>query len=367
MTAAELIEQLAETLGDRLPPSWREAYRAAPRHLFIPDKATRHPDGARHGTPIDRTTDPDGWLTAIYSPDIIVTQHDDNGAPTSSCSMPDMVFGMLDLLDPQPGHRALEIGTGTGWTAALLCHRLGEDNVTSIEVDPAVARHAHKALANAGFHPHLVLGDGAAGWPGQAPYDRIIATCTVGQIPYAWVAQSRPGGVIVSPVGMPMDPGGIVRLVVDEHGRAEGRYAFGSSFMWMRGTKFHAPDEPLDFDQRAEASTPEVEPTVLEDEGPMLALGHLIPRCRVVYDYAEDGSIDTWWLLAADSWAAAQPGRVRQLGPRRLWDEVEAAYRWWQATGEPGYDRFGITVTRERQWAWLDEPGNPVSSGDPVE
>lgn len=68
-------------------------------------------------------------MEAAYSQDIIITQRDERGRASSSCSMPYMVFAMLDILDPQPGERVLEIGTGTGWNAALLAHRLGDDQV----------------------------------------------------------------------------------------------------------------------------------------------------------------------------------------------------------------------------------------------
>jgi hypothetical protein len=68
------------------------------------------------------------------------------------------------------------------------------------------------------------------------------------------------------------------------------------------------------------------------------------------------------------SWARAEfrPGRqrfaVHQHGPRRLWDEVEEAYSWWTSAGGPGRERFGMTVTADDQWVWLDHPDNRVGS-----
>ncbi|WP_414710992.1 methyltransferase domain-containing protein [Pseudonocardia sp.] len=75
----------------------------------------------------------------------------------------------------QPGDRVLEIGTGTGWHAALLAHLIGPENVTSIEVDPCVADRARAALARHG-KVTVITGDGAAGHPDRAPYDRVVAT-----------------------------------------------------------------------------------------------------------------------------------------------------------------------------------------------
>lgn len=96
---------------------------------------------------IDRNADPETWAAAVARDDAIVTQIDDGNtelseespwralAWSSSCSAPAMVLDFLRLLDPYPGDRVMEIGTGTGWTAALLSARLGADQVTSIEVE----------------------------------------------------------------------------------------------------------------------------------------------------------------------------------------------------------------------------------------
>jgi protein-L-isoaspartate O-methyltransferase len=111
-------------------------------------------------------------------------------------------------------HRVLEIGTGTGYNAALLAHRLGDGQVVSIEVDPQVAEQTRHALARAGFAPTVITADGSAGYPAGAPYDRVIATCSalLGQVPYQWVAQTRAGGRLVVPVHRPhLGPVGVVQ------------------------------------------------------------------------------------------------------------------------------------------------------------
>ncbi|MFF3946720.1 hypothetical protein ACFYYN_18045 [Streptomyces sp. NPDC001902] len=89
-------------------------------------------------------------------------------------------------------------GTGTGCSSALLCHRLGDDLVTSVEMDPAVAGAAATTPAALGHAPGLITGDGLAGHKDGAPYDRVIATCGVLTIPERWLpdppraARSRP-------------------------------------------------------------------------------------------------------------------------------------------------------------------------------
>ncbi len=89
--------------------------------------------------------------------------------PTSSASSPVIVAVMLAALDARQGHRVWEVGTGTGYNAALLAHRLGAEQVTSIEVDPDVATRARTALSANGFGAVTVItGDGALGYPSGA-------------------------------------------------------------------------------------------------------------------------------------------------------------------------------------------------------
>jgi protein-L-isoaspartate O-methyltransferase len=276
--------------------------------------------------------------------------------------MPEMVFAMLDLLGVGSDQRVLEIGTGTGWNAALLAHRLGDHSVFTVEVDPDIANAARANLARAGFHPVVITGDGALGHPAGAPYDRVVATCSVHQLPYPWVAQTRPGGLVVTPLRTPFDSGAICRLLVADDGTASGHFLLGSTFMTLRGQRFTAPDEPDDFADCATVSKPSVDLAVVFDESPVLAIGHMVPRCKVAYDYTNDGIVGTVWLLAEDAWASLHKSTttVRQLGRRRLWDEVEAAYRWWDDAGRPAYPRFGVTITPDRQWVWLDNPSHPL-------
>lgn len=121
--------------------------------------------------------------------------------PSSSSSQPHMVFSMLADLDVKDGHRVLEIGTGTGWHSGLLAHRLGSENVVSIEFDPEVAKGAGENLRRAGLSPLVIVGDGRLGYTRGTPYDRVITTRSIRAVPRAWVDQTRTGGLIVAPRG----------------------------------------------------------------------------------------------------------------------------------------------------------------------
>ncbi|WP_329175179.1 methyltransferase domain-containing protein [Streptomyces sp. NBC_01477] len=193
-----------------LTSDWLPAYQRVPRHLFLPDTIWPGRAGMnRQDDRVIRPEEPDVWWQAAYRDAPITTQWDDGAytgpgkgkIPSSSSSMPTMVFSMLDALSVEDEDRVLEIGTGTGWNAALLCHRVGPENVVTVEVDEACAREARVRLQDVGFNPLAVVGDGARGYPQKAPYDRVIATCSVGSIPHAWVEQTKPGGVVVAPWG----------------------------------------------------------------------------------------------------------------------------------------------------------------------
>lgn len=129
----------------QLPLDWDKAFRSVSRAQFIPARIwiDEHDDG--RDVALDRTSEPARWRGAVHSDRVIVTQFDDGNTvwpevgyrPTSSCSMPSAVLGMLDALDVREGMRVLEIGTGTGYNAALLAQRLGDEYVTTMELgDP---------------------------------------------------------------------------------------------------------------------------------------------------------------------------------------------------------------------------------------
>ncbi|MFI7451388.1 methyltransferase domain-containing protein [Nonomuraea sp. NPDC049714] len=227
-----------ETVRAPVESRIERALRSVPRHEYVPPLVLIAEDD-RPPFVIDRDTDPDRWLRSVYTETALVTQLDDgatdlrdmDGSYSSSSSAPATVADLLELLDPRPGDRVLEVGTGTGWTAALLCHLAGEQNVTSVEVDPSIGEAAAKNLAAAGLRPHLVVGDGAEGVAGRAPFDRVHVTCAVRTVPYAWVEQCRLGAVIVTPMRMGVGDGHVLRLVVLPDGTAQGGFREYASYM----------------------------------------------------------------------------------------------------------------------------------------
>ncbi|WP_165495200.1 methyltransferase domain-containing protein [Actinomadura roseirufa] len=355
---------------------WKRLLEEVPRHLFIPDIAVVGPIMDDPASWIDREQDPARWWKVVHSDTAIGTQLDDGtinltgktsvdpGAmPTSSCSAPLLVAAMLDLLDAHPEDRVLEIGTGTGWTAALLAERVGQDNVVTVEIDAAVAARAAANLKAAGYAPHVIVGDGTLGWRQGAPYDRVHVTVGVADIPYTWVEQTQPGGVLVLPWMPGWKSGYLLRLTVDDDGTASGPIGESCGFMLLRGQR--PPLRPIDDDDRVSRAT--VAPREMADagEGFAVAVAGLLPGVRGTGVDNADGSF-RMALRHGDSHALAthrpaeQDAEVSQSGPRNLWDELVAAYLRWNDWGRPPRDQFGITVTSKGAHMWLGHPDTPV-------
>jgi len=360
-----LLNRLAQ--AGELPLAWSEAFAAVPRHRFIPETIWRI-----EGTdlvPLHRYEDPQEWMQRAYGPGSVIIQVDD-GRPagperrgryiTSSASQPNVVALMLDALDAHPGMRVLEIGTGTGYNAALLAHRLGVQNVTSIEIDSALAEHARRALTATGYPLPVITADGARGYPPHAPYDRILSTAAVQQLPYPWVAQTRPGGKILTPWGTAYHNGALAAFTVNGDGSAEGRIVGNVAFMFLREQRIYASvdDDACDETTARHSHTSVAPYSVAGDYDACLAIGMKVPGCSVIMVSDPTAELTgTLWFVDPDtnSWAnlhyrpTMRTYPVHQSGPRDLWDEIENAYHWWHQTGRPGPEHWRLTITPEGQ------------------
>lgn len=277
---AERITTMIGGLG-RIARPVQRALRAVPRHDFIPALALVPGDdeGLRV---INWEADPAGWWQAIYSDTPIVTQLNDGDVTiaevigpdgvvdpsrdldySSSASAPSTVAALLGWLDPDPGNRVLEVGTGTGWTAALLTHLVSDSGlVTSIEVDLVVAEQAAKNLAVVGRDQvRLVVGDSTHGDTDGGPYDRVHVTCGVRTVPQTWVEQTRPGGTLVLPYCPGFGTDHALRLIVTPDGLAHGRFPGFASYMMMRSQR--APAEAVLSYTRDHHTTTTVDPRTI--------------------------------------------------------------------------------------------------------
>ncbi|MGW7617126.1 methyltransferase domain-containing protein [Streptomyces antimycoticus] len=339
---------------------WRAAFLSVPRHEFVPDFTVRA-QGSLHSY---SQGDP-AWLAAAYQDVSLLTQFDQDGTATSSSTQPSLMAQMLEALDVRDGDTVLEIGAGTGYNAALLSHRLGPGHVVTVDVDPELVATARARLRAAGYEPTLVTGDGMAGHPERAPYDRLLATCGVGRIPTPWQEQLRPGGVIVANIGC-----GIVRLVVAADHSCGGRFLHGlATFMNARptpdtvGTTAGNLVQPL---LTWSGQTREITlPALLDAVGPQFLTSLLHPA---VADFAlvddEERQIRCLFDPESSSWAritmtgtGVMSARLDHGGPRDLWAEREPLLTQWRDAGRPGHERYGLTVSPGGAHVlWLDEP-----------
>ncbi|GAA3824393.1 methyltransferase domain-containing protein [Streptomyces coacervatus] len=289
-------------------PVWQEAFEAVPRHLFVPYYYVGAVGGyeRRWGeSPDPRARE--RWLRGAYEDAPLATRLRD-GELVSSSSQPSLMAKMLAELRVEDGNRVLEIGAGTGYNAALLAHRLGDDDlVTTVDLEPEITESARQHLAAAGYHPAVVTGDGARGVPERAPYDRIIATCTLTSIPQAWLAQCSPGARILAPLAT-----GLIALTVQDATHAEGRFLHTPAYF-----------VPLRGETRPEPGTAD--------------LGAIPRRFR---DH------ELFRFLLALTRGTLDP---------------QEAFTLWEREDQPQRERYGITVNgeQEQQWAWLDDPEGP--------
>lgn len=304
---AALVREIDRSGAWDTDPVWREAFEEVPRHLFVPYYYL----GAVGGFERVWGEDPDPrtrerWLRGAYEDAPLATRVRD-GELLSSSSQPSLMAKMLAELELRDGDAVLEIGAGTGYNAALLAHRLGDALVTTVDLDPEITESARRHLAVAGYHPTVVTGDGARGVPERAPFDRIIATCTLTSVPRAWLPQCNPGARILAPLAT-----GLIVLRVRDGEYAEGRFLHTPAYF-----------VPLRGDTRPEPEPPH--------------LGGLPPWAR---------SHELFRFLLTLTAGTLDPNE---------------AYALWEREDQPVRERYGITVSGERAWAWLDDPEGPYT------
>ncbi|HLL37423.1 MAG TPA: methyltransferase domain-containing protein [Streptomyces sp.] len=352
-----LADDLAAAGAIRSQP-WAAAFATTPRHVFVPRWFEQGTDDKGITVWRRRHADDGEGLAAVYRDVTLVTALDPataeqvgdtawTGMPTSSSTLPSLMAGMLEDLDVQDGHRVLEIGTGTGYNAALLCARLGSAAVHSVDIDQALVDTARQRLAQIGHEPQLLGRDGQDGWPEVGLFDRIIATCSVPTIPDAWLEQTRPGGVLVADVALGIE-GGLVRL--SSHGDGCARGSFTTTAGRFMPTRSDARTYPRQ--QRPErAPAAGIRPTPLtaaeiRAHYPLrLALAFHLPGTELVY-HVDEGRMSLQLQRSDGSWARVpldgeNTGIVTYGGDDGLWTRAETAWEWWNAAGRPAQDQYG--------------------------
>jgi protein-L-isoaspartate(D-aspartate) O-methyltransferase len=191
----ELLERLEAAVAPRSKTAAiRETFARVPRHLFV-EQGIYLPDdqGGLAHRPLDKEV-----LEYVYSDRPLVVRQ----SPLTTCSQPALLAIMLGYLDLVPGLRILEIGTGTGYFAALLAEMVGNRNpVTTVEIQPDVAAGAREALDKAGYPGVSVcVRDGFYGCPEREPYDRIVVSTCAADVSPSWLDQLAADGRLLVPL-----------------------------------------------------------------------------------------------------------------------------------------------------------------------
>jgi protein-L-isoaspartate(D-aspartate) O-methyltransferase len=236
--SAEMVDELKRTnyLHD---DSAEAAFRSVLRHHFINRLPPESPN-------IEQWRNTSTWIRVIPekpTPESLKAIYSAHKAimsrvfpSPSSSSAPDIMAIMLEVLEAEKGMKVLEIGTGTGYNAALLAHIVGDPRkVYSVENQAVAVAEAVSNLQRAGFpEVNVVHGDGGYGYAKAAPYDRIIAAASIIDVPPTWLEQLVNDGILVAPfwVGPTMHP--VVKLRKVNQGLA-GRFVSGAGFMALQG------------------------------------------------------------------------------------------------------------------------------------
>ena len=207
------IEQDAAATADstgrpRFSARVMDAIDAVPRHRFVPTRELKH---AYENRP----------LAIGYGQTI---------------SQPYIVALMTELMEPKPGDVVLEVGTGSGYQAAVLSKLVGR--VYTIEIVPELAKGAVLRLEQLGYgNVEVRLGDGYYGWREHGPFDGIIVTAAANAIPPPLIGQLKPGGRMLIPVGAPFSAQELIVLTKDANGKVSTQSVLPVAFVPLTGSR----------------------------------------------------------------------------------------------------------------------------------
>ncbi|WP_067604538.1 methyltransferase domain-containing protein [Nocardiopsis listeri] len=341
------LETLHAALVKRLDTdeTIRAAFAVHPRHRFIPDMVWTD----ALGLPLHRASDPGRWARPVYDSDAVTTQANDGGSgprnePSSSSSAPQVMADMIATAKIDEGTRVLEIGTGTGWNAAILSSLVGEKGaVTSVEIDPGVAALARERLSGTGVTVRT-----ADVPPTREVFDAVIATCATTRIRESWSGALAEGGSLVLPWSPnPAAHSTPIVALTKADGRSAGPFVREAAFIRDRGQRagdlpFPGPGRPP-----TPAGTLPVGSVDLIGSGMMTPLLLMMPGVRLGTGVRpfQGGHGRIVWMGAGESWAYVWPdGSVTGEGDRALGSELADAYRCLSDAGLPGLSAFSLEV-----------------------
>lgn len=349
----ELVEAMKKDAS--LSPAVRRAFLTVDRGLFVPSYYEH--EGMQ-------------WVRQANTPAVVyqnrplVTQIDSSGIPSSSSSQPSIMAEMLDALTLWPGQRVLEIGTGTGYNAALLCHLVGDNGqVVSLDIDKALVQQAQAHLQAAGFDDvALVVANGLTGYEPLAPYDRVIVTGGFRSLPAAWREHLSPRGVLVGNLLGSLTPV-LLRLVKVQDNLYSGSILPQDAFfMELRG---HSSEPAMTFFDWSPYDMLPAEETYPDGDLASLLLDrtflfYLQLSCpALLLQMRHDGKTLSRWLLETDRHTSLHvPTSSRSGGSVQVRGDllplVFDVYQRWQHLGRPSLADYRLEMESGDLFACLE-------------
>lgn len=376
MTSNPLARGLADALektGDLVSPHWRKAVEDTPRHACVPVYYEN-----LGGTPTRwRRLDPshgDSWLNPIYTNTTLVTRldpaaaHNDGtctGIPTSSSTQPSLTVRMLEALGIEEDDEVLDGGTGSGYQAALIAHRLkNSQQLVTADIDPELTTAAQEVLRALNFEPGVLAAD-VSTWRWQRRFDKVIITCALPRITESLRQAVAPGGRLIANILPPLSSALVVLDALSD-GSLEGRFhPDGGSFMPAR-QEVRNRQQPThtDLPVTHEGAT-DVPVEAFDSYHFNFLLAAQLPGIQLQYGTDNDGRTMRRLVAPDGAWAeliyeAGKPTRYREAGDRGIWETVEWWWSWFLELGQPTWDRFGLTVTPDEHRLWFESPGGPT-------
>jgi protein-L-isoaspartate(D-aspartate) O-methyltransferase len=332
-------------------PAVERAFRRVERHRLV-ETFYHWTAESQEGAPMHH--DPERPLSEhlelIYSNTALGTRFVD-GMPASSSSQPSLVAEMLELLDLAAGMKVLEIGTGTGYNAALMAEMVGDQRlVVTVDVLEDVVEQTKRLLGETGYPGiQVILRDGIEGVPEEAPFDRVVATVGCSDISPRWAEQLARDGVLLVPLehagGHPLV------LVRKEGGLLRGRVAGWSGFMpargpihieglWAIGTVRPGPGGPVD----------ERDPWPgFGAEGMVNSLGCTADEVDFLFFVGLHDRRACWAPQGVglsdgqSGWAVTGPDGIRWWKDASLVEELDRFHEEWLAWGRPTIRDYRIS------------------------
>jgi protein-L-isoaspartate(D-aspartate) O-methyltransferase len=340
-----------------------QAFLEVPREAFVPSFYEQE-KGPRWIRQTPDMYEENRWIEKIYQDKPLVLLSSEKNQAISSSSAPTVMALMLEALQIEPGMRVLEIGTGSGYNAALSAFLVGNPNlVTTIELERNLAAQAERALHESIGDIMIQMGDGRLGVARYAPYDRIISTASSPSLPRSWFDQLAPHGRLVMDLQGTLNQSGF--LIVQKS--ADGSTATGTfseqylHFMPLRTEEQDiSPFSSLlqnDVTQEITLAMPALS-EILFDETFHWFLqwqhpGMTLSRGTIKQGGPGDQRIIT--LIDAQRETILQLTEIqngqwfaRQRGGRGLWLRIERAYTEWRLLGKPARSDYSVEIDGEK-------------------